>query len=95
MPSAYTVADVLRYGYTLTVYCRNHKCERNKKPAPGAPRIPKWVTLDLSKYPPMTPVDDIEARLRCSVCNGKDVLLQVTPGEGVPGAGKPKYRPME
>ena len=95
MPSVYTVADLLARGYELTAYCRNHKCERNKKPATGVPKAPKWVTLDLSTYPPMTPVDDIEARLRCSVCKGKDVLLQVTPGEDVPGAGSPTNRPME
>lgn len=88
----HTVADLLSRGYSLTVYCANYRCDRNVRRPVG--KAPKWKTLDLARFDPMTPIDSIKARLRCDVCQGKTVTIQVTPA-GLAGSGDLRQRPDE
>jgi len=65
-PTRTSVADHIRRGDEINVYCGNFRCIRNKPLRKGGK--PNGVTLNLSRFDPGDDLASIKKRLRCSEC---------------------------
>ena len=72
---SWTIAELTAGGYTVTAYCGNYRCARNKRGS----GLKNGRDLDLARFPPHTLISEIREWLTCEACGTRMGRTIVSP----------------